>query len=328
MKFLITALQKIITAEVPTADKPPKNIAAMIQLCKTKNKPELASKVMEQWTKVLSKYPKTRIYMDIAVNIGTASIRKNVFLGKSFADWLGENLTEPLSPEELKMAKEADKTVPEVAADTPAIAIPKKGETPEDWKVAAAKTQEVLGQAKAEFHNVEEFLSFLRMEVGDIKRKIDTYGPGGTKEKTSKGDPSEMSKRVPKWQTQLEVYEKQLQEVEKEVAESKAGLAIATEKYGTAKAVTVAFEEKVQENLEEAIDRMTDIITMEISKKILEQLKQSVEEVEKATAKIKITADFASILNSLKSFWNGLVKWAKNLHKSVNKLNSLLDSVQ
>jgi hypothetical protein len=325
---LVEALYEII-ASIPTPDKPPSNIAALIRECEAKGRKDLGEKIQAQWEKVLEKYPATRLNWAAASTIGGNSIKKNVFGGELFVDWLAKQLK--ASPEAKEELKKEIPEIPVVAVPkgTPAIAIPKKGETPEDWKEAAAETAKMLVHAEKAFKSVEEFFAYLEKEIGDLKRKVEEYGPGGKKHLLKSGEPHSMSKRVPRWEAQLGAYEAKLKDVKAGITKAEKKFEEAAESYHVAPITTVEFENKAQDSLASVLEFILDIEDLEKQKVLLEKFKNSMERMEKDP---KIAAEVQSsvviaegvgnflelLWEKVSSFWDKAVSWAKGLVGAVD----------
>lgn len=332
---LVDVLAHFVLGEVPSASRPPSQIVSLIKQCEAKNRPDLAQKILDQWVKVLDKYPQTRLNWMAASKIAGASIKKNVFGGMEFVDWFAKEVS--LTPAEEKKA--ADSPLVVIPANTPALQIPKDGETPEDWQAAAAETAHALKQARDGFKSAEEYFAFIDGEISKIKEKISAYSAGGSKHLTKKGVPDKRSERIPKWERELDVYVKVFSEMKEELGKTKDKFNEAAVAYETAPVTTVEYEVKVQDSL---ADILSYILTLEDSPKkrdLLTQFQKHLKEREKEiefdfTKKgdkvVAEKAEAGSIGTFLESIWKrivalftNLISWFKGLDKSVDKFSEL-----
>jgi predicted nucleic acid-binding Zn-ribbon protein len=310
-----------IVAMLPSEDKPPANIALMIKQCQSVGREDLAHQIQMQWSKVLHKYPAARLNWPAATKIGGASIKKNIFEGKEFVVWL--KAQEDLSPEQRKEAKEIPSVVP--LKGVPAIAIPKDNETPEDWKNQAAKTKEQLAEAKKGFSDIREYIKFLETEVVGFQKKIETYGPGGPKALT-KGKPSKLSLRVPKWQELMKVTAQQLAETKASLAQVESQFKTAVSDYNTAPITTVDYEKNVQANVENILEYVLNLKDLNKQRELLEKLNSTLDKQKVGASVDEVTAEgdrFTAFFANIKTGFNFLKKWIQNLNKSVVKFNQL-----
>lgn len=319
---LFKLLKQVLAAGFPAEDYPPSNIAAMIKTCKSKGRDDLAEQILNQWAKVLEKYPNTRVNWAAASCIGNSSVKKHVFGGKDFAEWINEQLETPVPKAEVKETKE----IIEIK-DVPAIAIPKKDETVEDWVAASERTKEMLQNAQRAFKTTEEFIDYLNKEIEDLKRKLAEYGPGGAKEKTKRGELTEMAKRVPKWENQLASYVAKYTEIHENVISSKEKFVKATDTYNNTRVTTVAFEKKTQNTLEDVLEFILNVEDLQKQRVMLEKFQQTLQkmEKEKVAASVVVANVFSDIFGAIKQLWNNLVKWSKNLGNAVSKFEESLN---
>ena len=73
---------------MPAKNYPPANIAKMIKECVAIGRDDLGVAIMTAWNKVTDKYPAVYTSWGAATNIGTRSVKKNVFGGAEFSAWL------------------------------------------------------------------------------------------------------------------------------------------------------------------------------------------------------------------------------------------------
>jgi len=319
----VKAKYSICASGLPREDYPPKNVADMISECEKLGRKDLAQQIRMQWIAVFNKYPKTRVNWPTAVVIGGNSIKKNIFEGKEFHVWLKDQ--QDITPEQ-RQAAQAIPTIIPVPKDTPSIAIPKKDETAADWKAEAAKTKEALVAAKAAFSDVKEYIAFLEKEAADIKKKIETYGEGGEKSKTKTGAPSEYSKRVPKWASQLEATLAQIEEAKKSLNATATTFKAAVGEYNNAPITTVAYEKKAQEGLENILTYVLNMKDLDKQRELLVKLNSALGDDDKATASAEeiIAGDrlaglFAKFMEGLKV----IKAWLSGLNKSVDSFSKL-----
>jgi hypothetical protein len=320
----------------PGPDYPPANIKKMADICRAKGREDLAQKIMEQWARVLEKYPATRVNWPAAVKIGTASITKNVFGHQEFSVWLDSQAK--LTAEEARSASDVKAAIP---AGTPAIAVPTNNETPEDWQAEAKKTEAMLASAGGAFKTANEFLAWLTSQAAELKAKVAQYGPGGAKHTLKSGKPHAFVQKIPKWQAQLEVFEKKVAEVQAEVLAAAQKMAAAAAAYQQAPVTTVAYEKKAQEALTEVLEYILDLKDLEKKKKLLQQFNESLKQMDaadqpaapaeggpqKAASSIAQANALSDTLSRfwhfLTDFWHKLKGWASNLGKSVDKFEGL-----
>lgn len=312
----------IIFASVPAEDYPPANIAAMIKQCQALGREDLADQIRMQWAKVLNKYPATRLNWGAAVKIGGASLKKNIFGGNEFVVWLKEQ--QDLSPAQVKNAQAVVSIMPP-AQGTPALAIPKDGETVEDWKAEAAKTKESLIAARKGFSDVRKYIAFLEQEAHDLKQKIASYSKGGDKATTKGGKPHKLTERVPKWSIILASVVEQLEETKNKLQEAETGFKEAASNYNQAPLTTVAYEKKAQDNLSAVLELILDMKDLDKQKELLSKLNETLAK-QKTTANVsEIVAGnlLDSLVTKLKAGFKALKNWLSGLNKSVNTFNKL-----
>jgi len=321
MFSFVTAIRKkyVLAASLPREDYPPANIAAMLKQCEDIGRSDLAKQIQAQWEKVLKKYPKTRLNWPTAVVIGGNSIKKNVFGGKEFAMWLKD--------QEAEVPSEAKK-IPSVLPppkEAPAIAIPKKNETSEDWAAEAAKTKEALVAAKQAFTDVKEYISYLEKEANDLKKKISTYGKGGPKEKTKSGAPSKYSERVPKWVAQLEATASQIEETKKNLKEAEVEFKGAVNNYNSAPVTTVAYEKKAKESLDNILTYVLNMKDLDKQRELLVKIDETLGKQKTVAGAEEIIAGdrLAGLFEKFKVGFKNLKSWLLGLKKSVSSFSKL-----
>ena len=90
---------------LPGINYPPANLAKMIKECATVGRADLGQAIMDQWNKVTVKYPEVHMSWGTATNIGTRSVKKNVFGGIEFSEWLnGQAAAKPAKKARAKKA--------------------------------------------------------------------------------------------------------------------------------------------------------------------------------------------------------------------------------
>jgi hypothetical protein len=75
---------------LPNKNYPPASLAKMIKECGAIGRPDLGQQIMAQWNRVCEKYPVVFKSWGAAQNIGSSSVKKNVFGGSEFSEWLGQ----------------------------------------------------------------------------------------------------------------------------------------------------------------------------------------------------------------------------------------------
>jgi hypothetical protein len=311
-----------IIASLPSEDYPPANVASMIKQCEAVGRKDLADQIKMQWIKVLNKYPNTRLNWPTAVAIGGNSIKKNIFGGREFAVWLKEQVD--LSPEQKADAQSVPTILPPPKG-TPAIAIPKKDETPEAWQEEAAKTKEAYIAARKAFGDVKDYIAYLEKEAADLKKKIRTYGPGGEKEKTKTGEPSKYAARIPKWEEMLKAAVAMIDEAKSGIKEAETSFKEAVNNYNNAPVTTVAFERKAQDSLDNILNYILDMKDLDKQKALLEKLNAAMSEKTKTTASAEVLAGdrIATLFQRVKDGFKALFAWIKGLKSSVNSFGKL-----
>ena len=88
---------------LPAKNYPPANLAKMIKECVAAGHKDLGDLIMNQWNKTTDKYPEVRLSWGTATNIGTRSVKKNVFGGVEFSEWL-QQAAAPAKPARAKRA--------------------------------------------------------------------------------------------------------------------------------------------------------------------------------------------------------------------------------
>jgi phage host-nuclease inhibitor protein Gam len=314
-------LRYIIASGLPSEDYPPANIASMIKQCEALGRDDLADQIKMQWRKVLNKYPNTRLNWPTAVAIGGNSIKKNIFGGKEFVMWLKDQ--EDLTAEQKAVAQKVETILPPPKG-TPAIAVPKKDETPEQWQEEAAKTKEAYIAAKKAFGDVKEYISYLEKEAADLKKKIKTYGAGGEKEKTKSGEPSKYAGRVPKWEELLKVAIDMIEETKKNLKEVESDFKGAVTNYNNAPITTVAYEKKAQSGLENVLEYVLNMKDLDKQRDLLEKLNAAMGTKTTAGVEEVVAADkIASLMQKIKDGLKAVMAWIKGLRASVNEFGKL-----
>lgn len=317
MKYVIAA------GPLPSEDYPPKHIAEWMKICEGLGRKDLADQIKMQWHKVLNKYPQARFKWETAVPAATNSLKKNIFGGKEFVEWLAGE--QDLSSAEKKEATHVSSLLPPKPAGLPAIAVPKKDETTEDWASEAAKTKEVLLQNKKAFTDINDYISYLEKEANDLKRKISDYGPGGSKSKTKKGEPSSYSARVPKWEATLSAFVDQLEETKKNFKEVAAEFKAAANAYNHSPVVTVGFEKKSQDSLANILTYVLNMSDLDKQRELLAKLNETLEKqgttasVEEVVAGDILQGLFTKLKNVLKT----IKEWVLGIKTSVKAFDKL-----
>jgi predicted nucleic acid-binding Zn-ribbon protein len=313
-------MKYIVVSSVPSETMPPANLASMIKQCEAVGRKDLADKIHMQWVKVLNKYPGTRVNWGAAVKIGGASIKKNVFGGVEFGVWFQEQ--QDLSPAQIAAAKKVVSILP-APEGTPALAIPKDGETPEDWKAEALQTKANLASAKKGFSDVRKYIAFLENEADALKKKIADYSEGGEKETTKGGKPHKLKERIPKWNVMLEAVVSQLDETKSKFQQAETGFTEAVDNYNHAPLTTVAYEQKAQENLSNILEMILDMKDLDKQKELLAKLNDSLAK-QKTTASVEVVAiNIPGLIEKVKAGFKALKSWLLGLNKSVNNFNKL-----
>ena len=312
----------VLANKFPSENYPPANINQMLQQCEAAGRSDLAEQIKKQWANVLNKYPQTRVNWGAAVTIGNNSLKKNIFGGKEFAVWLKSQ--GDIAPEIVQEAKKIETLAPPPKG-TPAIAIPKKDETPKDWQQEAAKTKEALITAKKAFTDIKQYITFLEKEANDLTRKIADYGEGGAKSTTKTGK-SKYADRVPKWEAILKVTLEQLNATKEEIKESESNFKQAVNNYNHAPVTTVAYEKRAQVDISNILDFIKDTGDLDKQRELLTKLNEalgkqkigaSVEEVTAVSDKI------LSLFEKIKARMSSIKQWLKGLRKSVTNFDKL-----
>ena len=318
-------------AALPAKDYPPANIAAWIKVCKDKGRNDLAKQIMDQWNKVVDKYPTVRVSWPAAVKISAASIKKNVFGHEEFTHWLEDQLG--VSSEE---ATQIERSIPEPPAAHHPIEVPSDTETPEDWSNAAKKTAGMLAQLDEAFGTAEEQIKYLKTEITSLNEKIEKYGPGGAK------SGGKLSERVPKWQAQLKEYESKLGEVDGTLKKEKARVKKLDTQYNNKRITTVKYEEGVQSALQDTLQFiLANVNDPEKQKNMLLDLQKLMKKMDDnggqdgapsraANLKTagfwdKIISAFSSALGYLEAAWDTFISWAKSIVTKVDEVDSAIN---
>jgi len=314
-------------ASLPAENYPPANIASWIKQCKKAGRDDLADRIMQGWNNCVTKYPQARLRWDTATVLGTNSVKKNVFGGKdvNFDEWFSSQGAPQQQVQEAKKIKEPKITLPPLAT-------PEPNETPEQWQAEASKTKTMLDQGEAAFKNVDEFIAYLKNTVGDLQRKISEYGPGGIKEKTKSGAPHKFTERVPKWKAELETYSSKLEEVEKKTKQAKEKFEDARKSYDKSPALTVKYENKAQDALEDVLSFILNIEDFNKQKDMLLKFQDTLKKMEsKKVASFDKEAAFwdalfkamTNMFDYISKAWKKLMDWVNGLFKAIDKFNDL-----
>jgi len=78
---------------LPGINYPPANLAKMIKECGEVGRADLGQAIMDAWNRVTVKYPAVHLSWGTATNIGTRSVKKNVFGGIEFSEWLNSQVS-------------------------------------------------------------------------------------------------------------------------------------------------------------------------------------------------------------------------------------------
>lgn len=337
LRKIILDTFKMLIASVPSEEDPPSNIAAMIEQCIALNRKDLAEPIATQWKKVLKKYPTSRLNLAAATKTGNMTIKKNIFGGKEFVVWLSEQ--EDLSPEIKKEAKKISAIAP-MPKNIPSIAIPKEGETAEDWQNAADETKLRISEARKAFKDVNHFILYLEKQFVDIQRKIRNYSLDDTKIKNKKGAYNSYIKRIPKWENELAAYIEQINGIKNTIKNAESEFITAEKSYNNAPITTIEFETKTQDSLDGVLEVILDMDDLEQQYKLLVKFNEALKkQKQKATGSFEVYADFwgklvdifNSSISSLKIGWAKILKWVTGLNKSIvgfNKFASLRYDVE
>jgi len=324
--FAVKGKYQITAGGMPREDYPPLNIAEYIKTCEHIGRHDLAQAIREQWVKVLNKYPKTRINWPTANVIGTRSIKKNVFGGMEFVLWLQQKAS--ISTEQAMEAK-AIPAEPPMPKDVPAIAIPKKDETPESWRMEAEKTKQSLVDARKGFTDARSFVGFLEREVQNLTQNIFTYGEGGPKHRNKDGKPSKDSTKVLSWKAALETTAEILDETKRQITNAESAFKKAADNYHNTPITTEAYERKAQKSLDSIRDYVEKMEDLDKQRDLLAKLAQVLKDAEEVNSSVitagagdKISALIGKIKDSMKEV-RGWLKGFKGAIDSFSELASL-----
>lgn len=316
-------VEKIIANSLPAKDYPPANIASWIKQCAAVGREDLGQKIMDGWNHCLEKHS-AEIFRGkawpCATVLGGNSVKKNVFGKQEFVVWLASQTAvagQPLEPEQVKEAKELSKPPP---VEATGVGVPKPNETMEDWAEAAKKTRQTLDEAMSAFADVESYMkNMLLPQIADLEKKIAQYGPGGAKEKTKDGEPSKMSVRVPKWQSELQVYKTKMDEVSKQVADSKVKFEEAKTAYKADAPMSVGLENAMQASIEKMMEVILNMKDLEKQREMLVKFSAMLDKQKTAASLNLVEAGvFESVIDFFKKIGEGLkslVKWAASMVK-------------
>jgi len=309
-----------LAAALPGRDYPPSNLASMIKECETLGLSEAGRAIMDQWNRVLEKYPQTRTNWAAASVVGLNSVKKNVFDRQEFSVWLDGQMKAKggkLDSGAKAKAKEIQKEIPAEVATAPKIAIPKPEEQPEDWQREAEKTKTLLDNIGTAFGSAKEALAFLEKEAASLKGKIAKYST-----KTNKsGQESKYKERIPKWDAQLNMYEVKIAEMRKGLIAQEKKVKHASDAYNTAPVTTVAYEKEVQKSLETVLTVILNMDDIQKQRDALLKYNDMVEKL-KVTAASEVTAGpFDNIVAMLSKF----TTWFKGL---LDKLSGAIDTFE
>lgn len=325
MGFRSAVLAKyLIIASNPWAvkDNPPVGWATIIKNLKAMGREDLSKVIADYWNNWLDLHPdlKGKHIAKVTTHFGN-SIKKHLFKGKVYEQWLAEQHDE-ISPIQQQKAKEAAKEAAKVPEGTPSIGIPGKNETVEDFTAAQAKTRQEIQAAKGEFQSVFEFISAMESQAKDIQRKIETWGNAVTKS----GEPDARSKRIPKWKAELEVYVEQLALIKEEASKNEKTFDGAVKKYEETHIGSVKYEEKVQESLSDltnVLDLIMEVKDLKKQKALLEKFNATLEKQKKIGASFLVEADISDkisdFISKLKAGFKSLKSRFSKLNRAVNK---------
>jgi hypothetical protein len=92
---------------MPAKNYPPAQIASQIKQCEAAGRPDLGQAIMQGWNNCFDKYTaKVGTSWGAATVIGGRSVKKNVFGGMEFNEWLGSQRSQAQAPK-AKRAKKA-----------------------------------------------------------------------------------------------------------------------------------------------------------------------------------------------------------------------------
>lgn len=321
------AVHVILAGGIPAKDYPPASIASWIKQCEAAGRSDLGAQIMNGWNHCLEKHS-AEIFRNgnawpCAQVLGSNSVKKNVFGRKEFVVWLQEQMSvsgTALEPEQIKEAKEASKPPP---AEATGVGVPKPNETMEDWAAAATKTRQNLDEAMAAFADIESYIkNMLVPAIADLEKKIAQYGPGGAKSTTKDGEPSKLSVRVPKWQSELQVYRTKMEEVSKQVATSKGQFEEAKTAYKADAPMSVGLENAMQASIEKMMEVILNMKDLEKQREMLVKFNAMLDK-QKTVASLNLVESgvFESVIDFFKKIGEGLkslVKWASGVAKTTD----------
>ena len=311
----------LVTASRPPGpDYPPQQFASWMDQCKAIGRDDLAQEIQAAWEGFLTRHSPRSHNWPYAVKVGQNSIKKNVFDRQEFSTWFAQQAD--LNPSQKKAATSIKPTP--MPKNIPAIAIPKDDEQEGDWEKAAEKTKAGLEELKGSFADVSEYIGYLEEGIDDAEKKIETYGPGGDKEKTKSGKPSKFAGRVPKWQSQLKAYKEVLAKAKETINTAQTKVAKAEEKYNEAPVTTVAYEEKIQASNAKTLEMILDIKDLEQQERLLEKFHERIARQADQKAASSIQADVLDdIWGKIKEGFSKLSGWLSNITKSTNEFEEL-----
>lgn len=315
----------------PAKDYPPQQIATYIKMCKEVGRDDLGQKIMDGFNNSLEKYS-SKIFSyrnstdmwKACVPIVTNSITKNVFKYKTFQEWL-KSETENAPSAVLQKAKSLGDGLDGI----PAIAIPKKEETIDDWAAQAEKTKERIANIKMNMNNNSAFIATFQEEISDLKRKIEEYGPGGSKGKTKSGKPSALASRIPGWKRDLELIETAVNEAKSELEKAKKKFDKAEDTYRSSNVITVEFEKRSQSMLDVLSKSILNEPDFEKQKDMLKKFNELVKKLDEEGGKAAsmersaafwdtISKALTSVVDYFASAWKALKKWTGSILSKID----------
>lgn len=324
-------VSKIIESSIPQKNYPPANIGSYIKQCKAKGREDLAQLIMNQWNSLLDKLGSNpmRASWPAMTKYGSNSVKKHVFGGKDFIDWLNSQLEEELTKEEEKQIKK----IKEPKIKAPKIAIPKDNETIDDWKKQEQKTQVEIKKTLSSFDEANIMIDLYKQQIIDAEKKIEMYDVGGPKHFKKDGvTPVKFFERIPKWKQQIEECKIQISQLESSVKGGKESFEDSTKGYNNAQVITVDFEKAAQESLDE--------MQQYLIKLVKDKNWKLIENISKDLAKdtdLKKVASFdieAGILDkitdgfkSIGKFVMNIISWIKGFRKSVSTFHEIAYNV-
>lgn len=297
----VRAKYKIIAGGLPREDYPPANLADMIKTCESLGRNDLAQQLRAAWVNVLNKYPKTRLNWPTANVIGTRSIKKNVFEGAEFHDWL-KNQTS-LNPDQARQAEKITTLMPP-PKDTPPIMVPRASETPESWQQQASQTKEDLAETRKGFSDAREFVLFLENEVNKLKKAVSSHDTN-----------------VPKWKVALEATATMLEETRRQIANAESTFKDAAQHYHNAPVTTEAYEKKVQKNLVSIREYISNIKDLNKQRELLAKLEEALRKQKEVKSSLEVNAGLEKvtvILDKIKDGMKLFKSWIKGIGKAVD----------